>query len=106
LLSPPGAEDHGQRVFLGTDKRGVYRFFENDKECARFAVNLDDRESDLRPIDPATIPVGFTTQAVQGTSALSQASGDFSFVRTLLAGALGLLLLEIGLAQMLGRGWG
>lgn len=105
-LPLPGAEDHDQLVFQETNQRGVYRFGDSEMEHARFAVNLDGRDSDLTPIDPATLPAGFSANTVESKLSLSTAGGDFSLVRTLLAGALVLLLLEIGLAWQLGKGWG
>ncbi len=105
-LSLTDTEDRGQKVFHETYERGVYQFNANAKECVRFAVNLDGRDSDLRPIELAMLPAMFTGNTVEGSLALSAVQGDFSFVRTLLASVLGLLLLEIGLAWQLGRGWG
>jgi len=105
-LALPGAEDRGQLMFRETDASGVYRFSADEQECARFAVNLDGRDSDLMPIALDELPAGFATNAVEGSAVLPLATSDFSFVRLLLAGALLLLLVEIGLAYLLGRGWG
>ena len=100
------AEDRGQRVFRETDQRGIYQFSANDQECARFAINLDGRDSDLTPLDPAALPRGFSCKPSEGHRTLSAVVGSISLARILLAGALVLLLLEIGLAWLLGRGWG
>jgi len=105
-LPHPGAEDRGRLVFRETNDQGVYRFSANDQESARFAVNLDGRDSDLTPIDPATLPASFSANTVAGSSPLLTAAVNFSLARTLLAAALMLLLLEIGLAWLLGKGWG
>ncbi len=101
-----GAEVRGQRVFRETPLSGVYQFSAEGKECARFAVNLDGRDSDLTPIDQKTLPADLSVNTIEGSTSLLSSRGDFLFARTLLACALGLLLLEIGLAWTLGRGWG
>lgn len=98
-------EDAGQRMFVETATCGVYRFAAGKKECARFAINLDGRESDLTPLDLDLLPVEFTENLVAGDGKLSHTGGDFSFTRMLLASVLVLLLFEIGLAWLLGRGW-
>lgn len=105
-LVPPGVEDRGQLVFRETDDSGVYRFNADGQEVARFAINLDGRDSDLSSIDPVSLPAGVTDHLVENASSSPMSTGDFSFVRSLLAGASLLLLLEIGLAWQLGRGWG
>lgn len=105
-LSSTQPGDHGQVVLRDTSQRGVYRISVDDLEVARFAVNLDPREADIRPIDLATgadsLPGVDKQHLVKGTAA----GRDFSFVRTLLGSVIFLLLFEIGLAYMLGRGWG
>lgn len=105
MLPSVVAEDHGQRIFDETTVHGVYRFAADEKECARFAINLDGRESDLTPIDLEMLPVEFAGNLVAGGSQLSLVGGDYSFTRLLLASVMVLLLFEIGLAWMLGRGW-
>jgi len=105
-LPLPGAEDRGQLEFRETDEQGAYRFSFGNRECARFAINLDGRDSDLMPIDPATLPSDFSANTVESSMALPIAAGELSLARTLLAAAGLLLLLEISLAWMLGRGWG
>lgn len=105
-LPLPEAEDRGQLLFRETDQRGVYQFSVDGSECARFAVNLDGHDSDLTSIDLATLPSSYFTNTVEGTTASPASFGNFAFARILLASALGLLLLETGLAWKLGRGWG
>ena len=100
-----GAEDRGQRVFRETNQSGIYQFASNEKELARFAVNLDGRDSNLAPINEATLPAELTVNPVREGLALSAMSDSFPLARTLLACALGLLLLEVSLAYMLGRRW-
>ena len=100
------AEDRGQHVFRETNERGIYRFSEGQHECARFAVNLDGRDSDLSPLEATALPTRFMSTTTEGGTKFTNASTDFSFVRTLLGAALVLLLFEIGLAWQLGRGWG
>ena len=92
--------------FLNTQTSGIYRFSAEDKEIARLAFNLDDRESDLRPAKRTNLPPGFLEQSLNSSADGQFVQRDFSFVRVLLFGALVLLLVEIGLAWMLGRGWG
>ena len=105
-LLHPSAEDRGQVIFRETDNQGVYRFHAGEQECARFASNLDGRDSDLRPIDPTKLPTSFSTQTLESSTNATLATGEFTLARTLLATALVLLLLENGLAWLLGRGWG
>ena len=105
-LPLPAAEDRGQIIFPATDKRGVYQFRADEQDCARFSANLDGRDSDLTPIDPATLPATMSTNTVEAVVTSPAIPRDFSFVRTLLAAAMVLLMFEIGLAWMLGRSWG
>ena len=58
-LPPLGAGNSRRMVFHETNQCGVYQFYTDEKECARFAVNLDGLDSDLRPIDQATLPEVF-----------------------------------------------
>lgn len=106
LLLPPSAEDRGQLVFQETSDPGVYRFQVGEQERARFAINLDGRDSDLTSIDPSTLPIGISASKAKATVTLPADKGNFSWVRPLLAIAMLLLLLEIGLAWQLGRGGG
>ena len=105
-LPASGAEDRGQLSIGETSSAGVYSASAADKTIAMFAVNLDTTESDLEKIDPSRLPVEFTTTSAAPTLALSFIAGDFSFVRSLLAGAVLLLLMESVLAWLMGRGWG
>jgi len=105
-VAPLGAEDGGQLTFRPTDSVGFYRFAGERGELARFAVNLDGRDSDLRSIDPATLPVGIASGLVEDIGPFAASVGEIAFARPLLGGALLLLLFEIGLAWQLGRGWG
>ncbi len=104
------AEGRGQRVFRKTDQRGVYRFAEDEKETARFVVNLNGHDSDLRSLDEAALPidisVSFTGSTIGNDITPTSLSGDFPLARNLLACAFALLLLETGLAWQLGRRWG
>ena len=108
-LPPQGAEDGRQTVFHETQQCGVYHFYTDEKESARFAVNLSGLDSDLRSIDPAALPEGFMTGTAKGSGRRKLLSAGtnskFSLVRILLACILGLLLLEPGLAWMFGKGW-
>ena len=105
-LPAQGAEDQGQLVFSDTDASGVYSLPAGDEPWARFAVNLDTRESDLTTVPRAALPVGFTTVGADPAAESRMETANFSFVRILLALALGLLLLEQLLAGQLGRRWG
>ena len=105
-LPSPAAEDLGQVIFSDTSTSGVYSWSAAGEEFARFAVNLDTRESDLSTVDPATLPAGFTTHSAVATAGIPAWGANRSFARILLGGALVLLLAETTLAWLLGRGWG
>jgi hypothetical protein len=105
-LTPPAAEDLGRVFFADTATTGIYSWRANGKEFARFAVNLDTRESDLRTVDPAGLPQGFTNRATVAGTGSPRLSGNRSFARGLLGMALALLLTESTLAWLLGKGWG
>ena len=100
------AEDQGELTYYETNQPGIYRFSTDELERARFAVNLDGRDSDLKPIDETELPASVSKTVLEGSGVAIQRTTDFSFVRTLLAFALMLLLLEVGLAWLLGKGWG
>jgi hypothetical protein len=105
-LPPPAAEDRGQVFFTDTSTSGVYSWSAAGKEFARFAVNLDTRESDLSTIDPAALPPGFTNRSTVATAGMPMMGANRSFARSLLIVALALLLAETTVAWLLGRGWG
>ncbi len=105
-ISSPAAEDNEQIVFGETYQQGIYQFEADGQELARLAVNLDPREADLRPRDATQLPSMMANQQAPSTSTFSPTVGEFLFARSLLAGALVLLLIEIGLAYVLGRAWG
>jgi hypothetical protein len=105
-LPPPVADNLGQVFFGDTSTRGVYSWSDAGKEFARFAVNLDTRESDLNTVDPAELPPGFTNRSNVATAGMPTLGGNLSFARSLLAMALALLLTETTVAWLLGRGWG
>ncbi len=92
--------------FSDTSASGVYSWSAAGEEFARFAVNLDTRESDLSTVDPAALPAGFTTHSAAATAGIPALGANRSFARSLLGGALVLLLAETTLAWLLGRGWG
>jgi len=101
-----GAEDRGKVVFSETNASGVYSLDAASDELARFAVNLDTRESDLATVNVATFPAGFRAVGVEPSMESLTTKADFSLVRSLLAGTLALLFLEQFLAWQQGRGWG
>jgi len=103
-LQPPSA-DEGQVAFKDTSTSGVYSVIEGGEEYARLAVNLDTRESDLSTIDTADLPKAFTTRPAFATADTPILGAYQSFARTLLGGALLLLLAETSLAWLMGRGW-
>jgi len=105
-LKPPAAEDLQEVSFADTSTVGVYSLSAADAEIARFAVNLDARESDLSTVDPAGLPPGFTSRSVVSAASIAGFGANFSLSRTLLGMALALLITETTFAWLLGRGWG
>lgn len=105
-LPPSGVEDQGQVLFTDTSTSGIYSWSSAGEEFARFAVNLDTRESDLSTVDPAELPKGFTSRSVVAAAGIPTITADRSFARSLLRGALALLLVETTLAWLVGKGWG
>ncbi|NOZ41412.1 MAG: VWA domain-containing protein [Planctomycetes bacterium] len=104
-LPMAGENDHGKTMFRDTSLSGIYQFSDAGEEHARFAVNLDGRESDLTPIDRIRIPANISEITVERSISPYSYSGNLPFARILLACVLVLLLLELGLAWTLGRKW-
>ncbi len=101
-LSTLTAEAPGFLLFAETSESGIYQVSAAGEEIARFAVNLDTRESDLSTIDPQELPTGIATRTA---SSSAQRRDDFAFAPSLLAGAAVCMLAELALACWLGRGW-
>ena len=100
------SEKQGSLIIHETDQQGVHQVFDGDQEVDRFAVNLDPRESDVQPVSPEELPNAFADQEIQASVEISKSRGDISFTRTLLAATSALLLVEVGVASAMGRGWG
>ncbi len=100
-LPLPSAEDRGQLLFQETDTTGIYRFYADQQERARFAINLTGNDADLTPIPLDQLPF----HASEDATTPSLATSHFSFTRILLASVLLLLLAEIGVAYQIGKGW-
>ncbi|MEM8947461.1 MAG: BatA domain-containing protein [Planctomycetota bacterium] len=93
-------------TFAHTNRAGSYTFLADGSPVAHVVANVDARECDPRPIERTDLPTSVIGQRVSSSSRLTTSGQEFSFVRVLLASALVLLLVEIGLAWTLGRGWG
>ncbi len=116
-----GAKD-STFAFAETSQSGIYSFHSDDainnspgngsgSELARFAVNLDTRESDLSTILPSELPPSISLKQPNKVDKRLQpaqvvAAGDLALQRTLFAAALALLLAELLLAWSIGRSWG
>lgn len=105
LLASPGIEDQGQLTLAETEASGIYTISAASEAIARFAVNLDTRESDLAAMEIADLSTPISTLSSNSSSTANTASFEFSFARDLLFAAILLLLLELLLAWWLSRGW-
>ena len=105
---PVSAEGAGVRwTFGGTVKSGLYEARAGDF-VQRFAVNVNTRESDLARFDPELLPSQLARElaGADQDQPLAGTRDSSSYYWTLLAGVLGLLLLEPVLAWQFGRGRG
>jgi hypothetical protein len=93
--------------YADTDVAGIYTLRRGKDDFARFAVNVDTRESDLAPIDPHQLPAEISVHPTWRGSQ-SAASATLSAValwnRPLLWIAATLALAELCLAWLFGRG--
>jgi hypothetical protein len=90
-----------------TDVTGIYSLRQGGAGVARFAVNVDTRESDLARVDPQKLPselaVRSDWQSVDKVVASGVVPARF-WNRSLLWAAAALALLELCLAWLFGRG--
>jgi Aerotolerance regulator N-terminal/von Willebrand factor type A domain len=96
---PPRYED--------TDIAGIYSVRRAGKDMARFAVNVDTRESDLARIDPQQIPPEIAIRTDLHSADGPAGSGvllEAMWNRSLLWAAASLALVELCLAWLFGRG--
>ena len=108
---PPALLAEPNPRFTETDAPGIYTLFaaaRPDQPLARYAVNLDARESDLQAIEPDTLPpsVQWRTPSETTGAIFGQPPTEISLETPLLLAALVLLLVELTLAWWMGRGWG
>jgi len=106
-LSAVDTESRGLVASLETTAGGLYAIGIDEQELARFAVNLDTRESDLSVAQAKDLPQGVAI--VPGNSnqaSFFQTGIDVSLAPLLLAAALVLLFAELLVAWLMGRGWG
>lgn len=102
----PASVDVKSATLDRLDQVGVYHVEAGDNNMAFLAVNLDGKDSDLRPLEGVAVPK-VLREHTTAASQLSRAGlGEIAFARPLLLGALLLLLTELLLAWLLGRGWG
>jgi hypothetical protein len=94
-------------TFGGTAKSGLYEAQAGDS-VQRFAVNVNPRESDLTRFDPEQLPSQLSREPAGAADdqPLAGTRDSSSYYWALLAGVLGLLLLEPVLAWQFGRGRG
>jgi hypothetical protein len=105
---PVIAEGSGARwTFGGTAKSGLYEA-RADEFVQRFAVNVNPRESDLARFDPELLPSQLAREPIgaEDDQPLTGTRDSSSYYWALLAGVLGLLLVEPVLAWHFGRGRG
>jgi hypothetical protein len=91
----------------GTDISGIYTLKQRDSDVARFAVNVDTRESDLSRVDPQKLPPEVAVRADWKNANGVVASGvlpERLWNRSLLWAAAALALVELCLAWQFGRG--
>jgi hypothetical protein len=90
-----------------TDVAGIYTVQRGGADVARFAVNVDTRESDLGRVDPAKLPPEITVRGDWRSAEKVVASGvvpERFWNRSLLWAAAVLALMELCLAWLFGRG--
>lgn len=104
-LPRPTPDELQQLVFCETGQAGIYTFFAEGEEIARYAVNLNPHESNLTPIDSTKLPATLTEQRIDTRQAYASFGGGISLGRPLLAMVAVLLLIEIALAWSLAKGW-
>ena len=106
----PLSVSSGQTVwsYSGASFSGIYeaRMGSTADEQARFAVNVDTRESDLERTAPDALPgqINLSLDAVEEGSNFSIATSGSSYFRWILWGVFGLLALESVVAWWSGRG--
>ncbi len=100
-----GVEDNGQVVLADTRLSGIYTLSAAGDEFARVAVNLDPAESNLSTVELKSLPKELSVDSTHGKQGQSIARDEHSWVRSLLALAIVLLLLENALACWQGRAW-
>lgn len=105
-LNNASSEDLDQAAIYEPNQQGVHQVLVDGQEVGRLAVNLDPRESNVQPVDPVDLPNALADQRVELGEQVASVDGDLSFTRTLLAAASALLLVEVGVACAMGRGWG
>jgi len=103
----PAGETH--TTAPSTRRRGVYTFRPAPttgagSSATAIAVNVDPRESDLSSVDLADL-IGPKKGQASRLSAAQPYAGAVPLERFLLAAAAALVLLELGLAWLFGRGW-
>jgi len=102
-------KDQRSVATLETTTAGLYTVGMAEQELARFAVNLDPQESNLSVALAKDLPVTLVSEKSNSTSAFEaafRAGIDVSLAPLLLAAALALLLVELLVAWLMGRGWG
>lgn len=106
-LTASSASPDLSRRYEDTDIAGIYSARQGEKDVARFAVNVDTRESDLASIDPRQLPPEIAVRSdwrsienVVADSVLSESMWN----RSLLWLAAVLVLVELCLAWLFGRG--
>jgi hypothetical protein len=90
-----------------TDVAGIYTVQRGGADVARFAVNVNTRESELARVDPAKLPPEITVRGDWRSAEKAVASGvvpERFWNRSLLWAAAVLALMELCLAWLFGRG--
>ena len=105
VLTTQAVENQGMILLTDTSQSGIYQVSTAGEQIARFAVNLDPRESDLASLDVNDLPAIVATGSASSSVEVRTATSDYSFAPSLLACAAVLLLAELALACWLGRGW-
>jgi hypothetical protein len=106
-LTPASTSADALWRYADTDLAGIYAVRRGNDDIARYAVNVDTRESDLAPIDPHQLPAGISVRANwQGSEPGDGAtlSAVALWNRPLLWIAAALALAEPCLAWLFGRG--
>jgi hypothetical protein len=98
--------DHAWR-YDDTDIAGIYSARRGDEGASRFAVNVDTRESDLASVDPRQLPLEIAVRSDWRSTENVVAGGvlpESMWNRSLLWLAAALVLVELCLAWLFGRG--